>query len=290
MYALHVTSKTWRLLLVGLICLVLAGAIFVYLDWTDDRAEAKVPEPHARQIAGHRGTVVGEDENTLAAMRYAYEGGADILETDVRLTSDGKMVVMHDATLDRTTNCTGPVSRRTLAYIKACKTPRGEHPPSYRQLLQWIGVTDQDLEVWPELKGTWTQAQVTRFVNESAMYNLGNIVAQSQSASNLHKVQVANDALSDETAGNHLDVALVDTNAPPADLDPICVLYNGFVVNLDYASDALSRNLQEDCDPPTTVGVYGVRTNVELEQAYETGALVIIADDPKGAVAWLRAR
>lgn len=43
--------------------------------------------------------------------------GATAVETDVSPTSDGQLVLMHDGTLDRTTNCTGPVAQQTLAYI-----------------------------------------------------------------------------------------------------------------------------------------------------------------------------
>ena len=63
----------------------------------------------------------GEDEypsNTMYAFRSALDIGADWLEIDVNLTKDGRIVVMHDTTLDRTTNGTGPVADRTLAEIQ----------------------------------------------------------------------------------------------------------------------------------------------------------------------------
>jgi glycerophosphoryl diester phosphodiesterase len=63
----------------------------------------------------------GEDEypsNTMYAFESALDIGADWLEIDVNLTKDGRLVVMHDTTLDRTTNGTGPVLDRTLAEIQ----------------------------------------------------------------------------------------------------------------------------------------------------------------------------
>lgn len=63
----------------------------------------------------------GEDENpsnTMYAFETALDGGADWLEIDVNLTRDDRLVVMHDTTLDRTTNGTGPVIERTLAEIQ----------------------------------------------------------------------------------------------------------------------------------------------------------------------------
>ena len=67
---------------------------------------------------GHRGTVRFAPENTLAAFEKAIELGVDLIEIDVRETKDGHLVVIHDATVDRTTNGTGRVSELTLSEIK----------------------------------------------------------------------------------------------------------------------------------------------------------------------------
>jgi glycerophosphoryl diester phosphodiesterase len=71
------------------------------------------------RVVGHRGAAGRAPENTRAAFRLGWELGADMAELDVRLTADGHPVVLHDATLDRTTNGTGPVAERTLAEIQA---------------------------------------------------------------------------------------------------------------------------------------------------------------------------
>src|SRR5215510_15145809 len=61
----------------------------------------------------HRGGSRLRPENTLASFDHAVELGVDGLECDVHLSSDGEPVVIHDPTLDRTTNATGPVSERS---------------------------------------------------------------------------------------------------------------------------------------------------------------------------------
>jgi len=61
------------------------------------------------KVTGHRGASAIAPKNTMAAFRLAIELGADGLEFDVQRTSDGELVVMHDAMIDRTTNGTGPV-------------------------------------------------------------------------------------------------------------------------------------------------------------------------------------
>src|SRR5207244_3350428 len=63
----------------------------------------------------------GEDEfpsNTMYAFRRALGVGADMLELDVGVTKDGQVVVMHDTTLDRTTNGHGTIASHTLAQIR----------------------------------------------------------------------------------------------------------------------------------------------------------------------------
>jgi glycerophosphoryl diester phosphodiesterase len=83
-------------------------------------AEAAIP-----LAVGHRGASGTRPEHTFASYDRAIELGADYIEQDLQLTSDGVLVVMHDTTLNRTArgdaaNCTGPVDQHTLAQVKTC--------------------------------------------------------------------------------------------------------------------------------------------------------------------------
>jgi glycerophosphoryl diester phosphodiesterase len=69
-------------------------------------------------IVAHRGSSGSAPENTLAAFKLALESGAEIIECDVRLTRDEQVVIFHDRTLDRTTNSSGLVQRKTLEELK----------------------------------------------------------------------------------------------------------------------------------------------------------------------------
>lgn len=73
----------------------------------------------ARPIVGHRGNAAHAPENTLESFRQAVGIGVDALELDVHLTADGHVVVIHDPTVDRTTDQSGRVDRMTLAEIRA---------------------------------------------------------------------------------------------------------------------------------------------------------------------------
>lgn len=69
-------------------------------------------------VIAHRGASGTAPENTMAAFRQAVEMGADMIELDVQRTKDGQVVVIHDATLKRTTNGTGEVREHTYAEIE----------------------------------------------------------------------------------------------------------------------------------------------------------------------------
>ena len=69
-------------------------------------------------VAGHRGLPARFPENTMPSFIAAAEAGIDQIETDVRITKDGELVTIHDATVDRTTNGSGRVCDFTLAELK----------------------------------------------------------------------------------------------------------------------------------------------------------------------------
>jgi glycerophosphoryl diester phosphodiesterase len=88
-------------------------------------------------FVAHRGGIVdGIPENTLAAFRHAIEAGADAIEIDLRGTKDGEIVIMHDETVDRTTDGRGLVSDLTFSELKMLDAGGGERIPSYEDVLQ----------------------------------------------------------------------------------------------------------------------------------------------------------
>ncbi len=109
------------------------------------------------RTVGHRGAAGVAPENTFAAFRAALAAGVDEVEFDVQLTRDGVPVVLHDATLDRTTDGQGPLRDRTWAEVErldagSWHSPEhaGERVPSLDQLCHWIA--DKPLDLSLELK------------------------------------------------------------------------------------------------------------------------------------------
>ena len=70
-------------------------------------------------VVAHRGAATVAPENTMEAYRRAVEMGADAIKLDVQLTADGELALMHDETVERTTDLTGPIATMTLKQLRA---------------------------------------------------------------------------------------------------------------------------------------------------------------------------
>ncbi|HAZ47252.1 MAG TPA: glycerophosphodiester phosphodiesterase [Cyanobacteria bacterium UBA11369] len=124
-----------------------------------------------REIIAHRGYSAIAPENTLAAFAAAHAHQANSIEFDVQLSSEGIPVIIHDPTLERTTNGSGFVREKTLEQLKALDAgawfnPQfsGERIPSLSEALK--AMEDLDRFVYPEVKGgeNWTDSDVDNFV------------------------------------------------------------------------------------------------------------------------------
>lgn len=94
-------------------------------------------------IIGHRGASGSAPENTLSAFTKAVEMGADMIELDVQLTRDNQLIVMHDPTVNRTTDGSGRISNLTLAELQRLDAGawfgsefKGEKIPTLLQVIQ----------------------------------------------------------------------------------------------------------------------------------------------------------
>jgi len=96
-------------------------------------------------IIAHRGRDATTHENTLAAFRHSIAMGIAILETDVRVTKDGELVLLHDETLDRTTNGRGRIGELTLAQVRRLDAGSGESVPTLREALKLVRATGTSL-------------------------------------------------------------------------------------------------------------------------------------------------
>ncbi|WP_068773585.1 glycerophosphodiester phosphodiesterase [Paenibacillus sp. FJAT-26967] len=109
----------------------------------------------------HRGASGEAPENTLAAFKLGLEQGCGAYELDVHLSKDGQIVVIHDATIDRTTNGTGAVNEMTVEELKAfdagswfSETYTGERLPLLEEV---FAMTPEDIIINIEIKGSYNK-------------------------------------------------------------------------------------------------------------------------------------
>ena len=116
---------------------------------------------------GHRGTRIDYDENTLGAFKKAIEYGADYIELDIHKTKDGKLIIMHDPSLDRTTNGQGLLKDFSYHEIKKLRTKiKNEQIPTLSVLLnELIG----RIKFIIELKGENVINELLKLVNERGL-------------------------------------------------------------------------------------------------------------------------
>ncbi|WP_433011531.1 glycerophosphodiester phosphodiesterase [Kribbella sp. CA-294648] len=91
-------------------------------------------------ITGHRGALGSEPENTLRSFHRAVADGCDEIELDLRVTADGELVVLHDATVDRTTNGTGAVADLPFSVLRSLDAGHGEVVPTWAETVEAISV------------------------------------------------------------------------------------------------------------------------------------------------------
>ena len=115
------------------------------------------------QVVAHRGNSSVAPQNTLAALEAAWRAGADSIEIDLRLSADGVAVVIHDATVDATTNGSGAVDDLDLAELRrldagswfspACA---GQRVPTFAEVTAFL-VARRGIDLLLELKGDWSE-------------------------------------------------------------------------------------------------------------------------------------
>jgi len=110
----------------------------------------------------HRGASGHEPENTLSAVEKAVDLGADWIEVDVYAVK-GELIVIHDERLERTTNGTGYVRDKSLAYLRSLDAGKGQRIPTLREVLDSV---DRRAGINVELKGPKTAGLAAALIEE----------------------------------------------------------------------------------------------------------------------------
>jgi Glycerophosphoryl diester phosphodiesterase family len=198
---------------------LLAGAVIATTAFTTGPAQAV--GTHNMLIVAHRGGDDWGPESTLVSFRHAIAAGAQAIEFDVWWTADHVPVVMHDPTVDRTTNCKGPVADYTWAELQQCDAGGGQQVPSLDEALQVIA--DGHVLVFVHCKLVNNQRQAEAIMRDIDKYGLNDGTWATTIADNeviLHRMY--------EAGSNHL--GLVFNNPQGWDARyPVLLAYNTVV-------------------------------------------------------------
>jgi glycerophosphoryl diester phosphodiesterase len=119
-------------------------------------------------IVGHRGAAGYEPENTLLSFQKAIEIGVDWVEMDMRRSADGHLVIIHDDTVDRTTNGHGKVSEMTLAELKKLDAGKGQKIPTLQEAIDF---TKGKVKIIIEIKEEGTEWQLLDVIDRNLFVN-----------------------------------------------------------------------------------------------------------------------
>src|SRR3989344_9380836 len=121
---------------------------------------------------GHRGACGYAPENTLKSFQRAIDLGVDAIELDVQLCKSGELIVMHDNTVDRTTDGSGFIKKLKLKDLKKLDAGEGERIPTLEEVLNLV---DRRVKVNIELKGPKTAKPALKLIDEYIKKKGGNL-------------------------------------------------------------------------------------------------------------------
>jgi glycerophosphoryl diester phosphodiesterase len=269
--------------------LAVASLIIAFLGATPARVSATELLGETRAagdeafIASHRGGGATAPENTLPAISAALAAGFDYVEVDVALTADRHPVLMHDATVDRTTDGHGRLSTLTLAEVQALDAGSwfdaeyaGTRVPTFAEFLDVLDASGHRALI--ELKGEWDAAAVESAVAELTARGLERRVAVSSfDARTLAMAGAASTVLPRLFILRHLpeDVVRAATEATVRGLivDRRAVLERPEVVDELHAAGI-------------RVVVYTLNSDTQWDEVTALGVDGIVTDDPATLSMW----
>ncbi|MER5861960.1 glycerophosphodiester phosphodiesterase [Kitasatospora sp. NPDC002040] len=266
----------------------------------DTRNEPLTAQPAvdrtAVRVIAHRGSSAARPEHTLAAYRLAIEEGADGLEADVRLTSDGQLVCVHDRTVRRTSDGRGAVSALTLAQLNELDFGSWKHPESpepspvltLAQLLELVADAGRRVELAIETKHPTryagrTEAELLRLLTRYGLLpdspEQSSVRIMSFSELSLHRIRRAAPAVPTVYLFDRRLPLLGRTRALPGG-----ARIAGPGIDLVRSNPGLVRALRRAGHP---VHVWTVDEAADVELCLELGVEAIITNRPHAVLAQL---
>ncbi|WP_166870625.1 glycerophosphodiester phosphodiesterase family protein [Salinibacterium sp. ZJ450] len=272
----------------GVIALVLAVALNLPVGSVQAAGafESLRAPGEAGFIAAHRGDRSAAPENTLPALQAALDAGMSFVETDVQLSKDGVPVLMHDATVDRTTNGSGRVADLTLAELQTLDAGgwfapefAGVPVPTLDEYLALLVTTEAMAII--ELKGFWSETDVAAVSNLLYGYSLHSraIIASFTLATVAHAREAA-----------PAIPRIVLRRDLPADPVRFARFYDAIAVMTKAATIERRPELVETMhEAGVGILLYTLNTEQNWAEALAFGVDGIVTDAPSDLDSWLAA-
>jgi len=215
-------------------------------------------------VVGHRGAAGLAPENTLLSHKAAFDAGAHMVETDVQETMDGKIVCIHDYTVNRTTNGSGAIAELSYREIQELDAGNGEKIPTLAEVLEYVR---GKMKINIELKVLEIEKEVLSMVYERSMNSDVTI------SSFLHGTLVETRNLD----SNISTAVLVEK--PRDDYITYVIEHEANSLNLDHkllTSDVVKQAHQKNLQ----VFPWTVNDSTRMQELYRMGVDGIITDFP----------
>lgn len=223
-------------------------------------------------LIGHRGAPGYTEEHTIKGYELSLFKGADYIELDLQLTSDNKLLCMHDSTLDRTTTGTGTINSMTLQEIQSKYTTKnGEHIPSLYDVIEHFG---KSVKYYIETKRPFDKQMDKELTNTLKEYGLIGIGS--------NEFQVIIQSFAPESLQNihnnftNIPLSYLTSTFNESEMDS-CLDYNAYAIAPKYTTitkdlvdlahskglkvHAWTVNTKTDIDNLIDMGVDGIFTN-----------------------------
>jgi len=169
----------------------LCFTFLIYLATVAIAQQTPAPLPASKNsfiVIAHRGNHVRVPENTIESIEEAIKCGADYIETDLRTTKDGYLVILHDASVDRITNGKGYVKDLTLKEIQQLTINKTYHIPEFKDVLNacnhriniYLDFKDADVtETYRQIKNAAMEKNIVVYLNAPSQYEKWKRIAPS---------------------------------------------------------------------------------------------------------------
>ncbi len=269
-------------LAVASIAIALMGVTPARVSATELMGDVRTPGEQAF-IASHRGGGATAPENTLPAIEAALSGGFDYVEVDVALTADRHPVLLHDATVDRTTDGHGRVSELPLDAVRALDAGSWFSPefagalvPTFAEFLDVLAASRGRALV--ELKGVWDAEAIAGLVAEIDARDLERrIVVSSFDARSLALARQASEVIP----------RLVILKKVPQDVVGAIEEIGARGVVIDRRAVLQRPELVDDLHAAgLRVVVYTLNSDTQWDEVTALGVDGIVTDDPGTLSSW----